>query len=98
MFRILAPTTYIFFASAIPVISFGEQLERSTGMLNKQQLVTTLDLALKFLLRFVTAFSVSQDMAQLERNTGVLKRGKISKQSLMHDNYQGLVCYQNGFT
>ncbi|TQE02759.1 hypothetical protein C1H46_011588 [Malus baccata] len=30
-FRILAPTTYIFFASAIPVISFGEQLERDTG-------------------------------------------------------------------
>ncbi|XP_075661560.1 putative boron transporter 2 [Castanea sativa] len=29
--RILAPTTYIFFASAIPVISFGEQLERNTG-------------------------------------------------------------------
>ncbi|KAG7991101.1 hypothetical protein I3843_02G058600 [Carya illinoinensis] len=29
-FRILAPTTYIFFASAIPVISFGEQLERET--------------------------------------------------------------------
>ncbi|XP_061957085.1 probable boron transporter 2 isoform X1 [Populus nigra] len=29
--RILAPTTYIFFASAIPVISFGEQLERDTG-------------------------------------------------------------------
>ncbi|CAM8982305.1 unnamed protein product [Rhodiola kirilowii] len=29
--RILAPTTYIFFASAIPVISFGEQLERSTN-------------------------------------------------------------------
>ncbi|KAJ8563266.1 hypothetical protein K7X08_031718 [Anisodus acutangulus] len=28
--RILAPTTYIFFASAIPVISFGEQLQRST--------------------------------------------------------------------
>ncbi|XP_008811526.1 probable boron transporter 2 isoform X2 [Phoenix dactylifera] len=28
--RILAPTTYIFFASAIPVISFGEQLERNT--------------------------------------------------------------------
>nr|POE65434.1 putative boron transporter 2 [Quercus suber] len=27
-FRILAPTTYIFFASAIPVISFGEQLEK----------------------------------------------------------------------
>lgn len=30
-YRILAPTTYIFFASAIPVISFGEQLERDTG-------------------------------------------------------------------
>ncbi|XP_043703840.1 probable boron transporter 2 [Telopea speciosissima] len=29
--RILAPTTYIFFASAIPVISFGEQLERNTS-------------------------------------------------------------------
>lgn len=29
--RILAPTTYIFFASAIPVITFGEQLERDTG-------------------------------------------------------------------
>ncbi|XP_074284392.1 putative boron transporter 2 [Silene latifolia] len=28
--RILAPTTYVFFASAIPVISFGEQLERNT--------------------------------------------------------------------
>ncbi|GAB4845695.1 Boron transporter 1 [Ancistrocladus abbreviatus] len=28
--RVLAPTTYIFFASAIPVISFGEQLERNT--------------------------------------------------------------------
>lgn len=28
--RILAPTTYIFFASAIPVISFGEQLEGNT--------------------------------------------------------------------
>ncbi|KAL9407558.1 hypothetical protein AB3S75_046159 [Citrus x aurantiifolia] len=29
-FSILAPTTYIFFASAIPVISFGEQLGRET--------------------------------------------------------------------
>ncbi|XP_028089001.1 boron transporter 1-like isoform X2 [Camellia sinensis] len=29
-FRILPPTTYIFFASAIPVISFGEQLDRNT--------------------------------------------------------------------
>ncbi|KAK8627815.1 hypothetical protein V6N13_135415 [Hibiscus sabdariffa] len=28
--KIFAPTTYIFFASAIPVISFGEQLERNT--------------------------------------------------------------------
>ncbi|KAK4489036.1 hypothetical protein RD792_004829 [Penstemon davidsonii] len=28
--RILAPTTYIFFASAIPVLSFGEQLDRNT--------------------------------------------------------------------
>lgn len=29
--RILAPTTYIFFASALPVIAFGEQLSRETG-------------------------------------------------------------------
>ena len=29
--RIFAPTTYIFFASAIPVISFGEQLDRDTS-------------------------------------------------------------------
>ncbi|GLJ12236.1 hypothetical protein SUGI_0187020 [Cryptomeria japonica] len=37
-FRILAPTTYIFFASAIPVISFGEQLDRSTdGLLTAVQ-------------------------------------------------------------
>ncbi|KAJ1420841.1 Bicarbonate transporter, C-terminal [Sesbania bispinosa] len=37
-FRILAPTTYIFFASAIPVISFGEQLERDTdGILTAVQ-------------------------------------------------------------
>ena len=28
---ILAPTTYIFFASALPVIAFGEQLSRETG-------------------------------------------------------------------
>ncbi|KAG8656893.1 probable boron transporter 7 [Manihot esculenta] len=28
--RILAPTTYIFFASALPVIAFGEQLNRDT--------------------------------------------------------------------
>ncbi|XP_044501904.1 probable boron transporter 2 [Mangifera indica] len=35
---ILAPTTYIFFASAIPVISFGEQLERDTeGLLTAVQ-------------------------------------------------------------
>lgn len=37
-FRILAPATYIFFASAIPVISFGEQLERNTeGVLTAVQ-------------------------------------------------------------
>ncbi|GMQ08821.1 hypothetical protein CsSME_00052393 [Camellia sinensis var. sinensis] len=29
-FGILAPTTYIFFASALPVIAFGEQLCRDT--------------------------------------------------------------------
>ncbi|CAA7409915.1 unnamed protein product [Spirodela intermedia] len=29
-FRLLAPTTYIFFASALPVIAFGEQLSRET--------------------------------------------------------------------
>ncbi|KAJ8773555.1 hypothetical protein K2173_005801 [Erythroxylum novogranatense] len=28
--RIMAPTTYIFFASALPVIAFGEQLSRDT--------------------------------------------------------------------
>ncbi|EXB75660.1 putative boron transporter 2 [Morus notabilis] len=37
-FRILAPITYIFFASAIPVISFGEQLDRNTeGVLTAVQ-------------------------------------------------------------
>ncbi|XP_024398303.1 probable boron transporter 2 isoform X2 [Physcomitrium patens] len=30
-YRILAPTAYIFFASALPVIAFGEQLERDTN-------------------------------------------------------------------
>ncbi|CAN6331584.1 unnamed protein product [Urochloa humidicola] len=30
-FRILAPTLYIFFASAVPVIAFGEQLSNDTG-------------------------------------------------------------------
>ncbi|KAF5726225.1 boron transporter 4-like [Tripterygium wilfordii] len=29
--RLLAPTAYIFFASALPVIAFGEQLYRNTG-------------------------------------------------------------------
>ncbi|PKI66713.1 hypothetical protein CRG98_012908 [Punica granatum] len=29
--RILAPTTYIFFASALPVIAFGEQLSKETN-------------------------------------------------------------------
>ncbi|URD85163.1 boron transporter [Musa troglodytarum] len=28
---ILAPTMYIFFASALPVIAFGEQLSKDTG-------------------------------------------------------------------
>nr|CAB3462344.1 unnamed protein product [Digitaria exilis] len=40
--RILAPTTYIFFASAIPVISFGEQLERNTGKWASQNLYLVL--------------------------------------------------------
>eukprot|EP01018_Ginkgo_biloba_P022080 Gb_26320 [translate_table: standard] len=42
-FRILAPTTYIFFASALPVIAFGEQLDRATdGTLTAvQTLVST---------------------------------------------------------
>ncbi|XP_015968859.1 boron transporter 1 [Arachis duranensis] len=40
--RIWAPTTYIFFASAIPVISFGEQLERDTdGVLTAVQTLTS---------------------------------------------------------
>jgi hypothetical protein len=30
-FRILAPTMYIFFASALPVIAFGEQLSTATN-------------------------------------------------------------------
>jgi hypothetical protein len=29
-YRILAPTTYVFFASALPVIAFGEQLSHDT--------------------------------------------------------------------
>ncbi|CAJ2662616.1 unnamed protein product [Trifolium pratense] len=41
-FRILAPTTYIFFASAIPVISFGEQMERDTdGILTAVQTLSS---------------------------------------------------------
>ncbi|AQK92712.1 Boron transporter 4 [Zea mays] len=32
--RILAPTLYIFFASAVPVIAFGEQLSKDTGWLS----------------------------------------------------------------
>ncbi|WOL10857.1 hypothetical protein Cni_G19616 [Canna indica] len=31
-FRILAPTMYVFFASALPVIAFGEQLSKDTGL------------------------------------------------------------------
>ncbi|KAG0496530.1 hypothetical protein HPP92_001221 [Vanilla planifolia] len=43
--RILAPTTYIFFASAIPVISFGEQLERNTdGILTAVQTLASTSL------------------------------------------------------
>ena len=30
-FRLLAPTMYIFFASALPVIAFGEQISNETG-------------------------------------------------------------------
>lgn len=44
-YRILAPTTYIFFASAIPVISFGEQLERDTeGVLTAVQTLASTSL------------------------------------------------------
>lgn len=44
-FRILAPTIYIFFASAIPVISFGEQLERNTdGVLTAVQTLASTSL------------------------------------------------------
>lgn len=39
-YRILAPTAYIFFASALPVIAFGEQLSRETGQFS---LCTTTD-------------------------------------------------------
>lgn len=44
--RILAPTTYIFFASAIPVITFGEQLERDTGTTTTLLLLHLLSLIL----------------------------------------------------
>ncbi|KAI5075274.1 hypothetical protein GOP47_0009350 [Adiantum capillus-veneris] len=44
-YRIFAPTTYIFFASAIPVISFGEQLERATnGVLTAVQTLASTSL------------------------------------------------------
>ncbi|KAA8544905.1 hypothetical protein F0562_019700 [Nyssa sinensis] len=40
--RILAPTTYIFFASALPVIAFGEQLIRETdGSLRTGETLTS---------------------------------------------------------
>ncbi|ONK76097.1 uncharacterized protein A4U43_C03F23840 [Asparagus officinalis] len=43
-FRVLAPTMYIFFASALPVIAFGEQLSKDTeGALRP----LTLDIYLK---------------------------------------------------
>ncbi|XP_071692011.1 boron transporter 4-like isoform X3 [Rutidosis leptorrhynchoides] len=38
----LAPTTYIFFASALPVIAFGEQLNRDTdGTLSSVETLTS---------------------------------------------------------
>lgn len=44
-YRIFAPTTYIFFASAIPVISFGEQLDRDTnGILTAVQALASTSL------------------------------------------------------
>ncbi|EFJ36311.1 hypothetical protein SELMODRAFT_78956 [Selaginella moellendorffii] len=44
-YRIFAPTTYIFFASAIPVISFGEQLDRDTnGILTAVQTLASTSL------------------------------------------------------
>lgn len=44
-YRIFAPTTYIFFASAIPVISFGEQLDRDTeGLLTAVQTLASTSL------------------------------------------------------
>lgn len=44
-YRIFAPTTYIFFASAIPVISFGEQLDRDTnGVLTAVQTLASTSL------------------------------------------------------
>ncbi|XP_059636195.1 boron transporter 4-like [Cornus florida] len=40
--RILAPTAYIFFASALPVIAFGEQLSRETdGILSTVETLTS---------------------------------------------------------
>lgn len=37
-YRILVPTTYIFFASALPVIAFGQQLSRATdGVVNASE-------------------------------------------------------------
>ncbi|KAK9946071.1 hypothetical protein M0R45_011552 [Rubus argutus] len=41
-FRILAPTFYVFFASALPVIAFGEQLSRDTdGILSTVETLTS---------------------------------------------------------
>ncbi|XP_059642457.1 probable boron transporter 7 [Cornus florida] len=41
-FRILAPTAYIFFASALPVIAFGEQLSKETdGSLSTVETLTS---------------------------------------------------------
>lgn len=41
-YRLLAPTAYIFFASALPVIAFGEQLQRDTnGVITAVQTLTS---------------------------------------------------------
>lgn len=44
--RILAPTAYIFFASVLPVIAFGEQLSRETGQF---ELYRTIDVSFDLL-------------------------------------------------
>ncbi|RWW79875.1 hypothetical protein BHE74_00011816, partial [Ensete ventricosum] len=41
LFSILAPTMYIFFASALPVIAFGEQLSKETALSTVETLAST---------------------------------------------------------